>query len=61
MSDLEQLAAIDEDTGQRAALDQLLVRLQHLLEEVSAQISGKYFDQIKVHQQLVNTAWDEEL
>ncbi|WP_246480010.1 circularly permuted type 2 ATP-grasp protein [Motiliproteus sediminis] len=59
--DLEQLTTADEESGQRVALDQLLARLQHLLEETSGQVSGKYFDQIKVHQQLVNTAWDDEL
>jgi len=61
LSDVEQLVIEDAESGKRAGLDQLLVRLQHLLEETSSQISGKYFDQIKVHQQIVRTDWDEEL
>ncbi|RTE67132.1 hypothetical protein EH243_02695 [Amphritea opalescens] len=58
---LEELVVEDEDAGTRVELDQLLSRLQHLLHETSNQISTKYFDQIKVHQQLVRTDWDEEL
>ncbi|WP_207062141.1 circularly permuted type 2 ATP-grasp protein [Motiliproteus sp. SC1-56] len=61
LSEPEQLAAEDPENGQRGALDQLLARLQHLLEETSTQISGKYFDQVKVHHQLVRTSWDEAL
>ncbi|MBN1007924.1 circularly permuted type 2 ATP-grasp protein [Amphritea pacifica] len=61
LSNLETLVAEDDKTKTRATLDQLLARLQYLLQETSNQISTKYFDQIKVHQQLVRTAWDEEL
>ncbi|SEQ26910.1 Uncharacterized conserved protein, circularly permuted ATPgrasp superfamily [Amphritea atlantica] len=61
LSSLDALVAEDEKTKTRAGLDQLLARLQYLLQETSNQISTKYFDQIKVHQQLVRTAWDEEL
>lgn len=57
----EVLVQETEKSGTRAELDQLLLRLQSLLESTSAQISSKYFDQIKVHQQLVQTEWDEEL
>ncbi|WP_299197272.1 circularly permuted type 2 ATP-grasp protein [uncultured Amphritea sp.] len=61
LSSLDALVAEDEKTLTRAGLDQLLSRLQYLLQETSNQISTKYFDQIKVHQQLVRTDWDEEL
>ncbi len=61
LSTLEELVAEDEAGSTRSGLDQLLARLQHLLQETSTQISNKYFDQIKVHQQLVRTDWDEEL
>jgi hypothetical protein len=40
---------------------ELLARLQHLLQETSEQISGKYFDEVKAHHQLVCTDWDDEL
>ena len=61
LSTLDALVAEDKKTKTRAALDQLLARLQYLLQETSNQISTKYFDQVKVHQQLVRTDWDEEL
>lgn len=48
-------------TGNRGALDQLLARLQMLLQETSDCISDKYFDQVKAHQQLIRTNWEEEL
>lgn len=51
----------DELGTTRPELDQLLSRLQHLLQETSTQISSKYFDEVKVHHQLVQTNWDEEL
>ena len=59
--DVNELVATDENTGTRAGLDQLLARLQYLLQETSIHISSKYFDQVKIHQQLVRTDWDEEL
>jgi hypothetical protein len=55
------LLAVDEAGFTRAGLDQLLARLQHLLQETSEQISGKYFDEVKAHHQLVRTDWDDEL
>mgnify|MGYP000165050265 CR=1 FL=1 len=58
---VNELVATDENTGTRAGLDQLLARLQYLLQEASIHISSKYFDQVKIHQQLVRTDWDEEL
>lgn len=61
LSDVAQLAGEEDDSGKRVALDQLLLRLQRLLEDTSSQLSSKYFDQIKAHQQLVRTGWDEEL
>ena len=61
LSILNDLVIEDDITGTRAGLDQLLARLQYLLQETSIQISSKYFDQVKVHQQLVRTDWDEEL
>lgn len=61
LSRLHELEQADEKSRSRANLDQLLARLQHLLQEISTQLSSKYFDQIKVHQQLVRTDWDEEL
>ncbi|MDO6565340.1 circularly permuted type 2 ATP-grasp protein [Amphritea sp. 1_MG-2023] len=61
LSNLDELVVEDEKTKMRVGLDQLLSRLQHLLQETSNQISTKYFDQIKVHQQLVRTDWGDEL
>ena len=61
LSTMEQLLAEDEEGASRTGLDQLLARLEHLLQGTSTQISNKYFDHIKVHQQLVRTDWDEEL
>ena len=57
----DDLVAENEHTGTRMVLDQLLGRLQFLLQESSSRISSKYFDHVKVHQQLVRTNWDEEL
>ncbi len=61
LSTAENLVIEDQKSASRANLDQLLSRLQHLLQETSTQISSKYFDQIKVHQQLVRSDWDDEL
>jgi uncharacterized alpha-E superfamily protein len=61
LSSLDALVAENDETSTRVGLDQLLSRLLHLLQETSAQVSTKYFDQIKVHQQLVSTDWGEEL
>ncbi|WP_372597657.1 circularly permuted type 2 ATP-grasp protein [Amphritea sp.] len=61
LSTLDDLVTEDKNTRTRTNLDQLLARLQYLLQETSNQISTKYFDQVKVHQQLVRTDWDEEL
>ena len=61
LSALNDLVVEDEVSGTRVGLDQLLARLQYLLQETSIQISNKYFDQVKIHQQLVRTDWDEEL
>ncbi len=61
LSTLEQLVMQDETHAIRIGLDQLLGRLEHLLQETSLQISSKYFDQVKVHQQFIRTNWDEEL
>ncbi len=61
LSTMEQLLAEDTAGASRSGLDQLLVRLEELLQGTSTQISNKYFDHIKVHQQLVRTDWDEEL
>lgn len=57
----ERLAEKVNDKGVRFELDQLLLRLQALLQDTSNQISAKYFDQVKVHQQLVRAEWEEEL
>lgn len=61
LSTTEALLIEDETGTTRIGLDQLLSRLQHLLQETSAQISSKYFDEVKGHHQLVQTNWDEEL
>ncbi len=61
LSHLNDLVVEDASTLTRPGLDQLLARLQHLLQETSTVISSKYFDQVKVHQQLVRTDWDDEL
>jgi uncharacterized circularly permuted ATP-grasp superfamily protein/uncharacterized alpha-E superfamily protein len=61
LSTLDDLVAEDDINAIRVGLDRLLTRLGHLLQETSTQISNKYFDQVKVHQQLVRTNWDEEL
>ena len=61
LTTLDILAAENESSGIRNGLDQLLARLQYLLQETSVHIANKYFDQVKVHQQLVRTDWDEEL
>jgi len=55
------LLAADETGTTRVALDQLLARLQHLLQETSELISSKYFDEVKAHHQLVRTDWEDEL
>ncbi|WP_372741399.1 circularly permuted type 2 ATP-grasp protein [Neptunomonas sp.] len=61
LSTLEELVMHDDNQAIRGGLDQLLGRLEHLLQETSSQISSKYFDQVKVHQQFVRANWDEEL
>lgn len=61
LSSPEKLSAENLTTATRPELEQLLSRIQHLLETTSAQISNKYFDQVKVHNQLVRTDWDGEL
>ncbi|PKH03708.1 hypothetical protein CXF72_04815 [Psychromonas sp. MB-3u-54] len=58
---LEQLVAENQETGTRSELEKLLSRVQYLLEATSAQISHKYFDQIKAYHQLVRLDWDGEL
>jgi len=61
LSTPEALLAVDEAGTYRSGLDQLLARLQYLLQETSEQISGKYFDEVKGHHQLVRTDWEDEL
>ncbi len=57
----EVLADTASKDGLRTELDQLLLRVQALLQSASSQISNKYFDHVKAHQQLVSNEWDEEL
>jgi uncharacterized alpha-E superfamily protein len=61
LSSPEKLAAENLKSATRPELEKLLSRIQYLLESTSAQISNKYFDEIKVHHQLVRTDWDGEL
>jgi uncharacterized circularly permuted ATP-grasp superfamily protein/uncharacterized alpha-E superfamily protein len=61
LSSLSELVAEDKETQTRPALDQLLSRLQYLLQETSTQLSDKYFDQVKIHQPLLLIDWEEEL
>jgi uncharacterized circularly permuted ATP-grasp superfamily protein/uncharacterized alpha-E superfamily protein len=61
LSSLTELVKEDDKTHTRPALDQLLSRLQYLLQETSTQLSAKYFDQVKVHQPLLVIDWEEEL
>lgn len=61
LSKPEILAETVNDEGVRVELDKLMLRLQSLLQSTSAQISNKYFDHVKAHQQLVRNEWDEEL
>lgn len=57
----EVLTETENENGIRVELDKLMLRLQSLLQDTSVQISNKYFDQVKAHQQLVRNEWDEEL
>lgn len=61
LSKPEVLAETVDDNDVRVELDKLMLRLQSLLQSTASQISNKYFDHVKAHQQLVRNEWDEEL
>ncbi len=60
LADLAQLVACKEGTYLRARLDQLLNRVQELLETTATLISDKYFDHKTAHQQLVTDRWEDD-
>jgi len=61
LSSIEKLVEENKESNTRPELEQLLSRIQYLLEATSSQISNKYFDQIKAHHQLVRIDWDGKL
>ena len=58
LSHLVELAQVNEDSGRRDELDQLLGRLQHLLGTIGGVVSDKYFDHRVSPQQLVRAVWE---
>ena len=60
LADLTQLVACEEGTYLRAQLEQLLNRVQELLETTATLISDKYFDHQTAHQQLVTDRWEDD-
>ncbi|WP_317932449.1 circularly permuted type 2 ATP-grasp protein [Halioxenophilus sp. WMMB6] len=57
LADLNQLAAINPTSAVRQQLDQLLVRLQELMEYMAGAISEVYFDHTAGPQQLLQNPW----
>ncbi len=55
LSELARLASADPETGLRGALDQLLVRVEHLLRNTSDDLSRDYFTDARGPQQVLGS------
>ena len=55
LSELTQLASADPDSGLRSTLDQLLVRVEHLLRNTSDALNRDYFTDTRGPQQVLGS------
>ncbi len=58
LSDLSELAKTEEGLGIRENLDQLLVRVQHLLVDGTTELSDRFFDHAAGPQPLTKSGWE---
>lgn len=61
LSDLQVLAAANPQSNNLSELDQLMARLQHLIEEVAGAVAERYFDHTEGPQPLLHSSWEDYL
>ena len=58
LSNLAELVQAKEESGVRAPLDDLLVRIQHLLVDSTSELADRFFDHAEGPQPLTKSAWE---
>jgi len=61
LADLSLLSTINKDTQQREHLDNVLEKTQSMLNQLASVVTDKYFDHTEAYQQVMATAWEDEL